>query len=142
MLLPSVHIYLTPAPSPDDNIIDFWTPKFFPLIGEYLRRPSIAARRLRGLKDGVPDPSRKATKGQEFGARVIEKIILNLSDQLLLTGSAVLIAGFWTHCSISVYHFVLVSDLAWFASICHLTTVAVLEDYLRGRPMFEIGVFS
>ncbi len=132
-----MHIYLTPSPSPDDNFIDFWTPEFFPLIVEYLRRPSIAAHRLKGLKAGVPDPSRKATKGQEFGARVIEKIILNLSDQLLLIGSAVLIAGFWTHCSISVYHFALVSDLAWFASTCHLTTVAALEKYLRRRPMFR-----
>ncbi len=132
-----MHIYLTPSPSPDDNFIDFWTPEFFPLIVEYLRRPSIAAHRWKCLKAGVPDPSRKATKGQEFGARVIEKIVLNLSDQLLLIGSAVLIAGFWTHCSISVYHFALISDLAWFASTCHLTTVAALEKYLRRRPMFR-----
>lgn len=136
MLLSSVHIYLTPAPSSDDNIIDFWTPELFPLIGEYLRRPSIAAHRLERLKNGLPHPSRKATKTQEFAARVVEKVILSLSDQLLLTGTAVLVAGFWTHCSISVYHFALVSDLAWFASTCHLTTVATLERYLRRRPKF------
>lgn len=130
-------MYLTPWPSSDDNIIDFWIPEPFPLIGEYLRRPSIAAHRLKGLKAGLPGPSRTGAKGQEFGARVIERNSLSLSDQLLLVGSAVLIAGFWTHCAISVYHFALVSDLAWFASTCRLTTVAALEEYLRRRPRFR-----
>lgn len=99
--------------------------------------PTSAARRLKRLKDGVPHSSRKTTKRQDFSARVIEKIILNLSDQLLLTGLAVLIAGFWTHCSISVYHFALVSDLAWFASNVHLITLAALWRYLRDRPVLR-----
>ena len=73
----------------------------------------------------------------EFRARVIEKIILNLSDQLLLTGLAILIAGFWTHCSISVYHFAMISDLAWFASNVHLITIVVLSQYLRDRPVLR-----
>ena len=72
-----------------------------------------------------------------FAARVIEKIILNLSDQLLLTGLAVLIAAFWTHCSISVYHFAISGDLAWFASNVHLITLSVLRQYLRERPVLR-----
>lgn len=76
---------------------------------------------------------RTVERRKEFFARVIEKIILNLSDQLLLTGTAILIAGFWTHCSISVYHFALTSDMAWFASDVHLTTLDVLWGYLQRK---------
>ena len=65
---------------------------------------------------------------------VIEKVMLNLSDQELLTGLSLLIAGFATHCSISAYHFEIVGDLAWFSSNVHLTSLTVLETYLLQRP--------
>lgn len=113
--------------------MDFWTPELFALVRDYLQDPSSAGHRLENLKAGISHPSMKITKQQEYGARVIERIIINISDQLLLMGLAVLIAGFWTHCSISVYHFALVSDLAWLASNCHLITLAALEKYLRRR---------
>ena len=71
---------------------------------------------------------------RDFWVPVIQKLVLNLSDQQLLTGLAVLIAGFWTHCTISVYHFALVNDLAWFSASVHLTTLTVLQDYLVARP--------
>ena len=79
----------------------------------------------------MPQLPRTVKKSKEKYARSIEKIILNLSDQLLLTGTAILIAGFWTHCSISVYHFAITSDLAWFASNVHLITIDVLLQYLQ-----------
>ena len=60
--------------------------------------------------------SEVAKSERDFWVLVIEKVALGLSDQQLLTGLAVLIAGFWTHCSISVYHFALVNDLAWFSA--------------------------
>ncbi|KAL2037154.1 hypothetical protein N7G274_010150 [Stereocaulon virgatum] len=137
LLLALVHLCLTPSLTPNDNIVDFWVPELCPLIIEFLTEPTSAARRLKRLKDGMPHSSRKTTKRQDLSARVIEKVILNLSDQLLLTGLAVLIAGFWTHCSISVYHFALASDLAWFASNVHLITLAVLWRYLRDRPVLR-----
>ena len=80
---------------------------------------------------------RTVERRKEFYARFFEKIILNLSDQLLLTGTAVLIGGFWTHCSISVYHFAMTSDLAWFASNVHLITLVVLLPYLQDRPILR-----
>ena len=70
---------------------------------------------------------------QEFWIPIIEKVILSVSDQQLLTGIAVLIAGFWTHCSISVYHFSLVNDLAFFSSLVHMITLDVLQSYLRAK---------
>ena len=82
-------------------------------------------------------PRKKPTKRQRIAARVIEKVILYLSDQMLLTGLAVVIAGFWAHCSISVYHFAISSDLAWFASNVHLATLSVLGTYVRDRPILR-----
>lgn len=45
-----------------------------------------------------------------------------------------LIAAFCLHCTISVYHLTMISDLAWFASNVHLTTLTVLRYYLRDHP--------
>ncbi|KAL8836742.1 MAG: hypothetical protein Q9170_002806 [Blastenia crenularia] len=64
----------------------------------------------------------------------MERLIMTLSDQQLLAGIAILIAGFLSHCSISVYHFSILSDLAWFSSNTHLTSLGVLQIYLAERP--------
>ena len=74
---------------------------------------------------------------REFWVPVIEKLVLSLSDQQLLTGLAVLIAAFWTHCTISVYHFAVVNDLAWLSATVHLITLAVLRDYLLQKPVLR-----
>ena len=60
----------------------------------------------------------------EFWTPVMEKLILLISDYQLLFGVAILIAGFWKHCTISVYHFSLVVDLAWFSNT-HVSTLIV-----------------
>lgn len=73
-----------------------------------------------------------------FWVPIIEKVVLSISDQQLLTGLAVLIAGFWTHCSISVHHFVMVSDLAWFSATAHLITLTVLMPYLK-QPKHQVA---
>ena len=81
----------------DGNLIDYWV---FWMFGKLqLFKPTDEFR--------------------HFWMPVIEKVVLNLSDQQLLTGLSVLIAGFATHCSISAYHFEVVSDLAWFSSNVH-----------------------
>ena len=80
---------------------------------------------------------RVSEENREFWVEVIEKIILNISDQQLLTGTAVLIASFWTHCSISVYHFALASDLAWFSANAHLITLPLLARFLERRPVLR-----
>ena len=64
----------------------------------------------------------------------MEKVVLSLSDQQLIAGLAILTAGLLKHCSISVYHFSIVTDLAWFSSNVHLTTLNVLTQYHRARP--------
>lgn len=74
---------------------------------------------------------------REFWIPIVERLVLSLSDQQLLTGLAVLIASFWTHCSISVYHFALVNDLAWFSASVHVTTLTVLRQYLHDNPLLR-----
>ena len=60
----------------------------------------------------------------------MEKVILLLSDYQLLFGIAILVAGYWKHCSISVYHFSLIIDLAWFSNT-HMTSLSVMKCYLQ-----------
>ena len=72
-----------------------------------------------------------ANSRRKFWIPIIQKLVLTLSDQQLLTGIAVLVAAFWTHCSISVYHFALVNDLAWFSATVHVITLGVLPAYFH-----------
>lgn len=67
----------------------------------------------------------------------MKRLVLSLSDQQLLTGLAMLIAGFWTHCSISVYHFSLVNDLAWFSATVHFITLCTLQGHILARPILR-----
>lgn len=78
-----------------------------------------------------------ADSKRDFWVPIIQKLVLSLSDQQLLTGLAVLIAGFWTHCSISVYHFALVNDLAWFSANVHFATLVVLKNYFLANPVLR-----
>ncbi|KAI4116844.1 MAG: hypothetical protein LQ345_002814 [Seirophora villosa] len=64
----------------------------------------------------------------------MEGLVLALSDQQLLVGLAILVAGFVQHCSISVYHFSIIYDLAWFSSNTHMTTLSVLRARLVEEP--------
>ena len=95
----------------DDNAIDGWIFRKLRLI------------RVLQMKD----------ESKDFWRAVFEKIALLLSDYQLLFGIAILVAGLWKHCSISVYHFSLVVDLAWFSNT-HLTSLSVLRCYFRERP--------
>ena len=79
----------------------------------------------KGLEDN--DKSRDARKHRSKG---LERFILALSDQQLVTGLAILIAGFVSPCSMSIYHFKIIAALAWFSSTTHLSTLAVLRVYL------------
>lgn len=66
---------------------------------------------------------------------VLETVVLNLSDQQALVGIAMLLAGSIRICSISVYHFTIVSDLGWFAANTHLITMGVLQLHFRSHQV-------
>ena len=86
--------------------------------------------------DSTGDVSRRSMTrdARERRSKGLEKFILALSDQQLVTGLAVLIAGFVSPCSMSMYHFNIVAALGWFSSTTHLSTLAVLRFYLIEHP--------
>ncbi|PVI04517.1 hypothetical protein DM02DRAFT_586190 [Periconia macrospinosa] len=62
----------------------------------------------------------------------MEKSVLLLSDTQLVTGMAILLAGFsQLPCGISAYHWQIIVYIAWFSSFTFLAAVAFLESYFR-----------
>jgi hypothetical protein len=68
---------------------------------------------------------------KERWVKILDKLILNLSDQQLATTLAILIVVFIRQCEISNYHLNLACDIAWFSTITHLLSVIVLRKYWR-----------
>jgi len=60
-----------------------------------------------------------------------EDFLLALSDQQLVTGLAILVAGWINRKDSSVYQFEMVTDLAWMSSDVHLLTVGQLRGYFK-----------
>ena len=66
----------------------------------------------------------------------LRKGVLMFSDQQIVTGIALLAAGYsQLHCGLSAYHWEIVVDLVWFSSLTHLTTLTVLYQYFRDNPL-------
>ena len=76
------------------------------------------------------DPVREQQLARDRRVEGIERFVLALSDQQLVTGLAVLIAAFTNRCTRSMYHFRIIASLAWFSSTTHLSTLTVLRVYL------------
>jgi hypothetical protein len=71
-------------------------------------------------------------------SEILFDVIVTLSDQQLVTGIAMLLAGIigirdGNPGSMSVYHFSLVSDLAWLSSNTHLASLLVVRAYRNSR---------
>ena len=79
-----------------------------------------------------------------FWSRVLSKNLLSLSDTQLLTGLAIQITAMIKHCSMSVYHFRIVVDLAFLTTVTHLLTVVTLIILpLRGeRADRRLAIFA
>ena len=58
------------------------------------------------------------------------RLVMIFSDQMVVTGITVLIAGFLPSSQLSIYDFQIVVWLGWIASNCHQVTLTVLRDYL------------
>ena len=67
---------------------------------------------------------------REYWLTIIEKLMLSISDQQLVTGITILATGF-LKCDITAYHFSFVSDLAWLSSSAHMISLRFLDLYLR-----------
>ena len=86
------------------------------------------------IHDYKPDTPEKRKRDKARRSKGLERFVLALSDQQLVTGLAILIAGHTDRCSRSIYHFRIISALGWFSSTTHLSTLAVLRPYLIDHP--------
>ena len=86
------------------------------------------------MLDQKLDPTEKRKRDRARRSKGLERFVLALSDQQLVTGLAVLIAGYTDRCSRSFYHFQIIAVLGWFSSTTHLSTLAVLRTYLIDHP--------
>ena len=77
--------------------------------------------------------SKKLSKRVD-GFRSLQRFMLALSDQQIVTGLAIFIIGFSKHCELSSYHFIVIMALGWFSFTTHLSTLSVLQGYLAHRP--------
>ena len=66
-------------------------------------------------------------KHKEKWLKLLEQLILTLSDQQLVTGLAILVAAFVRWNEISVYHWDIVSNSAFVSSNTHISTLVVLR---------------
>lgn len=69
--------------------------------------------------------------GRKIAKKVLERFVLSLSDQQLVTGIAILSAGWIRHSKEKVYDFQMITDLAWMSSNTHLLAVGFLRDYFK-----------
>lgn len=71
------------------------------------------------------------------------QVVLALSDQLLVTGLAFIISGYYqAQCGLSVYHWQIITRLVWFASVTHIATLICLEKYFeKHRYIWYARVF-
>jgi hypothetical protein len=70
---------------------------------------------------------------------IIEGVILSFSDQQLVTGLAILVAGYYEmlNNNLSLYHWNIVVYLAWMSSAVHIASLTLLKDAFNKRPMLR-----
>ncbi|KAF1951900.1 hypothetical protein CC80DRAFT_495781 [Byssothecium circinans] len=64
-----------------------------------------------------------------FWSRVLSRNLLALADTQLVTGLAIQFVALLQHCTLSVYHFQIVTELAFLTTVTHLLTVVTLRNY-------------
>jgi hypothetical protein len=83
----------------------------------------------------LPKHFRRTSSTREFWVLVLDKLILGLSDQQLVTGLAVLMIGLGRISLISTYHFYVIESLAMFSCGCHMASVITLRRYFQEHPL-------
>lgn len=71
--------------------------------------------------------------------KTLEKLVLIFSDQQLITGLAIAVAGFiecFKH-DLSSHHWRIVVYLIWTSSTVHLISLSLLREWLLGRPFLR-----
>ncbi|KAJ4287372.1 hypothetical protein N0V90_012771 [Kalmusia sp. IMI 367209] len=75
------------------------------------------------------DESGPYWRSPAFWSRVLSKNLLALADTQIMTGLAVQFTAVLKHCELSIYHFQIVTELAFLTTVTHLLTVVTLRNY-------------
>lgn len=70
-------------------------------------------------------------------AEVIPRIVLLLSDQQLITATAIFVAAYGNICEIDLYHFSTVYYMGGASFLTHQVTVMVIHDQLKPQPVMR-----
>ncbi|KAK8069711.1 hypothetical protein PG994_006327 [Apiospora phragmitis] len=103
-------------------------------IRPYLSRSTIAATGARPHGSGQQQHEQRApSKFRAKAEACLRTAVLALSDQQIVTGIAIMGAGFQglRARALSAYHYQIVLYLAWMSSSVHLTAITVLASYLK-----------
>lgn len=133
--------------------LQWWPWKSDGALGTLLRQSTATTTAILLLRSAIPDQNlgaeEKRQRDRARRSKGLERFILALSDQQLVTGFAVLIAGYTNRCSRSLYHFDIIAALGWFSSTTHLSTLAILRAYLIDHPRVRdwrvvamLGIFA
>lgn len=72
---------------------------------------------------------------REKWTKATTSALLIYSDTQVITGIAILLVGYLQlPCGISIYHWQVIANLAWFSSVTHIATLSSLREYFQQRP--------
>ncbi|KAG4427676.1 hypothetical protein IFR05_016840 [Cadophora sp. M221] len=87
----------------------------------------------------------KLRKRSPLFIKVEEKVLLGFSDQILITGFGLQLAGFIKLKGLSIYHHGIITYLASLSTSCHSLSVIVLREYFHTHVIprrIRIGVMT
>lgn len=128
-------------------IVSFWASAFLTWITTFaylILKGNTNHRRVNIFDDYwnryVCIPIRSRVKSADVLAECFFRVTLTLSDQQLVTGIAMMIAGFrmFAKGTISVYHFSTIRELAFFSSNSHLLSLLALRSiFSSDRKLYK-----
>lgn len=72
--------------------------------------------------------------------RAFDAAVLFLGDTQVVTSIAIVLSAYvQLPCGLSVYHWEMIVDLAWFSALTHLATLTSLRHYFRRRPAMAVS---
>ena len=95
------------------------------LVNTFDRAIITWTRKKSGLSEALSPYQKRAR------ASLLERFVLVLSDQQLVTGIAVIASGYINACTMSTYHFLTIVCLTWFSATTHLSTLTILCNYFQ-----------
>lgn len=98
-----------------------------------------AFKRLVGLRPPLEETLAQVELQPRSSAwkHAVSRFILSLSDQQLVTGLAILVAGVSNQKTLTFWEFRVALSLAWFSTTSHLATLDALRTYLESKPIIR-----